>query len=85
MIYSLENINPRYLYSLVCENYIKNIEVKWGILFVACKSSIFVYPDSDHIEFLAKFDSGIDSAEVTSMKFVPEKDRLYAGYSVIFN
>ena len=65
-----------------CENHVKEIEAKWGIIFLAAGSSIFAYPDSENTEILASFHPSLEGVEITSVKYAKEKDMVYAGYSV---
>lgn len=83
IVYLLEN-SPRFLYCISCEQNVKDLDVKWGSLFVACGGNLLAYPDSSESYVLAAFNPKIEGLLANTIKFVPEKDRVYVGYSVFF-
>ena len=66
-----------------CEAKVKQIDAKWGTVFVAAGNCIIAYADSKDSEILARFNPNIDDIEINTIKYAREQDRVYAGYTVI--
>ena len=81
-VYGLENASPKFLYTFTCENHVKEIEINWGIIFIAAGASIMAYPDSQNTEILAAFHPNLEGVEVSTIRYAREKDMIFAGYSV---
>ena len=68
---------------IICESFVKEIDFKSGIIFVACGSSILTCTDTKNIEILARFNPNIEDVEIKAIKYSKDQERVYAGYSVI--
>jgi hypothetical protein len=83
-VYGLDNYAPKFLYVFSCESCIRDLDIKWGIVYVATGACIMAFSDNKESELLSRFHPQLEDCEITCIRYMRSQDRVYAGYSVRF-
>ncbi|OMJ77969.1 hypothetical protein SteCoe_22323 [Stentor coeruleus] len=80
-VYCLDNLSPKFLYMFSCESCIRDLDIKYGIVYVGAGACIMAFSDNKESDLLSRFHPQLEDCEITCIRYAKSKDMVYAGYS----